>query len=298
MQNIDFVGKRRIFMTVSAVLVLAFVIISFTKGFDVGVEYSGGTELTFSINEKMNSSDIRDNLAKVKSDYVSAKIVELKSPAEKQDRHFYQIVVKDSLPTTEEKEIFISSLQNAFDGKDLQKEGLNDVSGAAAVELKSFAWYAVILVIISLLLYITLRFKFAFAAGAILALTHDILITLGCYSLFNIEMNAAALASLLTLAGYGLNDTVVIFDRIRENSKKYRGMPIDQVVNKSINEMFTRTIITALTTFIVVFTMLVWGGKAIAPFAFGMTIGTAVSAYSTIYIASAVVISVGKKKKV
>ncbi|HQH33250.1 MAG TPA: protein translocase subunit SecF, partial [Petrotogaceae bacterium] len=137
MRNIDFVGKRRIFIAISAVLVLAFVIISFTKGFDVGVEYSGGTELTFSINEKMSSSEIRDNLAKVKPDYVSAKIVELKSPAEKQDRHFYQVVVKDSLPTTEEKETFIGSLQTAFDGKDLQKEGLNDVSGAAAVELKS-----------------------------------------------------------------------------------------------------------------------------------------------------------------
>ena len=140
------------------------------------------------------------------------------------------------------------------------------------------------------MLYISVRFEFKFALGAIAALTHDVLITLGMFSLLSYEISLPIIAAFLTIVGYSLNDTIVIFDRIRENLKSSRNQAYTAVVNTSINESLSRTVITSLTTFVVVFILWVFGGEVIHNFAFAMIVGVIVGTYSSIYIASTLVI--------
>ena len=141
-----------------------------------------------------------------------------------------------------------------------------------------------------IMLYISVRFEFKFALGAIAALTHDVLITLGMFSLLSYEISLPIIAAFLTIVGYSLNDTIVIFDRIRENLKSSRDQAYTAVVNTSINESLSRTVITSLTTFVVVFILWVFGGEVIHNFAFAMIVGVIVGTYSSIYIASTLVI--------
>jgi preprotein translocase subunit SecF len=146
-----------------------------------------------------------------------------------------------------------------------------------------------------ILLYISIRFEFKFALGAIAALTHDILITLGMFSLLSYEISLPIIAAFLTIVGYSLNDTIVIFDRIRENLKASRNQAYSSIVNNSINESLSRTVITSLTTFLVVFILWLFGGEVIHNFAFAMIVGVIVGTYSSIYIASTLVIYLHEK---
>ena len=146
-----------------------------------------------------------------------------------------------------------------------------------------------------ILLYISVRFEFKLALGAIAALTHDILITLGMFSLLSYEISLPIIAAFLTIVGYSLNDTIVIFDRIRENLKSSRNQAYSVIVNNSINESLSRTVITSLTTFVVVFILWVFGGEVIHNFAFAMIVGVIVGTYSSIYIASTLVIYLHEK---
>jgi preprotein translocase subunit SecF len=299
----DFVGKRKLFILLSLLLIISSLIFVFTKGFNLGVDFAGGTEFVISSDKEVEVNEVRDILTSIKSDYATAKIAKLKNLNVENTQLFqYSVVLKDSLSgDTSLKEELINQMKAKFSEKGVKIEFLefNDVSGYAAEEIKSYAWYAVIISLILLLAYITLRFKFSFGVGAILALAHDILITMGFYSMFNIEINVAAIAAFLTLAGYSLNDTIVVYDKIRENMKKYRGKnSIEEIVNISINEVIVRSINTSLTTFLVVLPILIWGGKAIAPFAFGLAVGVVVGTYSSLYIASPIVIGWLKKSKI
>lgn len=297
MKHLDFVGKRKFFITLSAILVIIALILSFTKNFNFGIEFSGGTEIVASINESKTIEELRSIVTDINQDYSTAKIVQLEPIQGQEDRFFFALTINQSFANAQEKGDFEGQLRSKLEGKDLQILQFNDVSGYAANQIKSFAWYAVSLVMILLLAYITLRFKFAFGLGALLALAHDIIIVLGFYSLFGIEINVSAMAALLTLAGYSLNDTIVVYDRIRENFKGMRGKPIETIVNQSLNDVIVRSLNTSLTTFAIVFIMFIMGGRAIAPFAFGLTIGVVVGTYSSLYIASPLVIGMLKKQK-
>ncbi|SDC48279.1 protein translocase subunit SecF [Geotoga petraea] len=296
MTHLDFVGKRKGFIILSAILIIAAIILSFTKSFDFGIEFTGGTEITASIEEEKTIDELRTILSEIDQDYSTAKIVELNPIEGQEDRYFFALTINRSFENVEQKESFESQLRSKLGENNLEILQLNDVSGYAADQIKSFAWYAVSIVLVLLLAYITLRFKFAYGLGALLALAHDIIIVLGFYSLFGIEINVTALAALLTLAGYSLNDTIVVYDRIRENLKAMRGKPIENIVNQSLNDVIVRSINTSLTTFIIVFLMLIIGGRAIAPFAFGLTIGVIVGTYSSLYIASPLVIGMLKRQ--
>ncbi|KAF2956530.1 protein translocase subunit SecF [Marinitoga sp. 38H-ov] len=299
----DFVGKRKMFILLSLLLIITSLIFVFTKGFNLGVDFAGGTEFVISSDKEVGVDEVRDILSSIKSDYATAKIAKLKNlNVENTELYQYLVVLKESLSgSTSLKEELINNMKEKFSEKGVKIEFLefNDVSGYAAEEIKSFAWYAVIISLILLLAYITLRFKFSFGVGAILALAHDILITMGFYSMFSIEINVAAIAAFLTLAGYSLNDTIVVYDKIRENMKKFRGKKsIEEIVNISINEVIVRSLNTSITTFLVVLPILIWGGKAIAPFAFGLAVGVVVGTYSSLYIASPIVIGWLKKTKI
>ena len=162
-------------------------------------------------------------------------------------------------------------------------------------ELSSDAFFAILSALGLILIYISIRFEFKFAVGAIAALTHDVLITLGVFSLLDYEISLAVIAAFLTIVGYSLNDTIVIFDRVRENMKSLKGSDFTSVINKSVNESLSRTIVTSVTTFAVVLILFLFGGEVIHNFSFAMIIGVFVGTYSSIFIASPTVIKIAEK---
>ena len=172
---------------------------------------------------------------------------------------------------------------------------IDAVSPKVGSELSGDAILAILYALGLILIYISIRFEFKYAIGAIAALTHDVLITLGIFSILDFEISLAVIAAFLTIVGYSLNDTIVIFDRIRENVKNLKGNPLDSVINQSINESLSRTIVTSLTTFLVVLILFLFGGEVIHTFSFAMIIGVIIGTYSSIFVASPVVIKMNKK---
>ncbi|MBB6063248.1 preprotein translocase subunit SecF [Thermosipho japonicus] len=301
---IDFVGKRKIFIVISLILVVASLISIFTKGFNFGVEFLGGSEIILKVNAEVSESDVRQIIKNLAPEFENARITQIKSVDDPKGISKFSIVVspKDEngelkVYTGEEKSVLSQKIVEAFKNNNYTAEviGFNETSGYAAQEIKNLTWKAIVFTLLALLIYITLRFQFVFGVGAVVALIHDVIITLGFYSFFNYELNVAAVAAVLTLIGYSLNDTIVVYDRIRENLRRSRGSTIETLVNNSINQVIKRTINTSLTTFIVIFILLLFSGNSIKPFAFGMTIGTIVGTYSSLYIASPIVIRWIKK---
>ncbi|MCD6462361.1 MAG: protein translocase subunit SecF [Thermotogae bacterium] len=299
MRQIDFVGKRRIFMTLSALLVITSVLLILIKGFNLGVDFAGGTELTLLFDSRdISISDIRKALSDYNPEYSGALIVEERSIGEREEISKFSVTLTKFFEKAQEKEAFVNHLKGWFkSNKEANVEiSFSAVSGAAALEIRSSTWWAVILVVVLILGYITFRFRFIFGIGAIIALVHDLLITMGFYSLFNVELNVPAVAAFLTLLGYSLNDTIVVYDRIRENMRRMRGKRIEEIVNTSINQVIVRSLNTSITTFIVVMAIFLFSGKVMQSFAFGLTIGVIVGTYSSLYIASPVVIGWVKRQ--
>lgn len=298
---LDFVGKRKYFITLSAVLIIISLILVFTKNFEYGIDFSGGTEITMSMTEKVSIDELRNELKAFDETYATAKIVELKPMTGMEDKALYAVTINKSFVEGESElqQSFKDNFAASFKAHNAEIIQFNQISGAAAEEIKEYAWYAVLISLVLLLAYISLRFKFSFGVGALIALAHDIIITMGFYSLFGIEINVTAIAALLTLAGYSLNDTIVVYDRIRDNLKKMRGLSVAEIVNKSINEVIFRSINTSITTFVVALLMMIMGGKEIMSFSFGLSIGIIVGTYSSLYIASPIVIKwlEGKRAK-
>ena len=289
----DFVGKRKYFIALSLVLIVVSVIFIFTKGFNFGVDFTGGIEISVSVQDvDMTVAEMRELLSAEDPDFAAARIIKQRPLTEEgssEQRSRFSIIVN----TSESEESITAKMLAGLEVKDVTDDNIlsvSTISGYAAQEIRGYAWIAVTVSMALLLLYITIRFKFSFGVGAILTLIHDVIIVLGFYSIFGIEFNAPVVASLLTLVGYSLNDTIVVYDRIRENTKKMRGKTIETVVNTSINDVIVRSINTSLTTFLAVLTLFIFSGEVLRPFAFGMLVGVVVGTYSSLYISSPVVI--------
>ncbi|ABR31736.1 preprotein translocase subunit SecF [Thermosipho melanesiensis] len=301
---IDFIGKKNIFIVISLLLIVASLVSIFSKGFNLGVEFLGGSEIILSVQDNVDESFVRETIKNLAPEFESARVTQIKSIDDPKGITKFSIVVSPRdengelrVYSGEEKEQVSNKIVELFKekGKPAKVIGFNETSGYASQEIKNLTWKAVVFTLLAILLYITLRFQFVFGVGAVVALIHDVVITLGFFSFFNYELNVAAIAAVLTLIGYSLNDTIVVYDRIRENLKRTRGKSIENIVNDSINQVIKRTINTSLTTFIVIFVLLLFSGNSIKPFAFGMTIGTIIGTYSSLYIASPVVIKWIKK---
>lgn len=182
------------------------------------------------------------------------------------------------------------AISESFPGREITIRRTETVGPKIGEELKNRAWAAIIISLFGILVYISWRFEFRFAVGAIIALIHDILITLGLFSITGKELSLVVIAAFLTIVGYSLNDTIVVFDRIRENFSLRKRSSYDSMVNTSINESLSRTIITSLTTLIVVLFLFIWGGEVIHDFAFALLIGIVVGTYSSIFVASPILI--------
>ena len=293
--NIDFIGKKKYYITLSLLLIAVSLVFFFTKGFNFGVDFTGGIEVSVSVpDENMTVAEVRGLLSAEDANLASARIIKqrplLEEGTEEESGRFSIII-----NSNENEEIIRGKMLRALGSEGVTDKNIlsiSTISGYAAQEIRGYAWIAVVVSMALLLLYITIRFKFSFAVGAILALVHDVVIVLGFYSIFGIEINAPVIASLLTLVGYSLNDTIVVYDRIRENRKKMRGADgIETIVNRSINEVIVRSFNTSFTTFIAVLTLYIFSGEVLQPFAFRMLVGVVVGTYSSLYIASPIVIT-------
>jgi preprotein translocase subunit SecF len=294
--NIDFMGKRRILYAVSATVIGLGMLSLLFKGVNYGIDFLGGTEIVVRFQNNVEVGDIRT--AMDKAGFTKAEIKTFGS-----DRDML-IRTPDQGEGNVVGDRIRSGLQAQFPANPFIVQKEDKIGPKIGAELRRDAIYAVLASLVAILLYLGFRFKFLWAAGAVTALFHDVLLTLGLVSIFdgliphlNLEFNQTMVAAFLTLVGLSNNDTVVIFDRIRENQKLFKSMDLVALINMSVNQVLSRTIITSGTVFVVLSVLLVFGGEVTRGFAFASLVGIVTGTYSSIYIASALVVEVVTKTK-
>jgi len=273
--NIDFLGKRKIAAVISGVAILTGLFSLVVKGGpELSIDFSGGTLAQLQFSTPVEVGEVRDRLL----DYGFSR------PTIQQFGEENEILIR--VPVEETGEGLRQQLYDALAGMDFEIRRLETVGSKIGGELRGKALKSVLFALLGILIYISLRFDRYYALGAVAALAHDVLITLGVFSILNLELDLAIIAAFMTIVGYSLNDTIVVFDRIRENVKIHRKDDFFITVNKSVNQTLNRTIITSLTTFVVVLVLYLIGGEVIKYFAFALIIGVLVGTYSSIYVAS------------
>ncbi|MBN2564140.1 MAG: protein translocase subunit SecF [Candidatus Eisenbacteria bacterium] len=280
--HIDFLGHRRAAFILSAVLIGAGLIsLAVHGGPKQGIDFSGGVLLQVQFERPVPAESIRQTLAGI-------------GLGDAEIQHFgngREAIIRTRAAEGEDLTgAIVAALNAANPGNqaDIRREEL--VGPKVGGELRATATLAIIYALIGMLIYISLRFEFKFAVGAVAALIHDVLVTLGMFSLTGREISLPVIAAFLTVVGYSLNDTIVVYDRIREDRRKLYGRSFVDIVNTSINETLSRTLITSLTTLIVVVCLFFLGGEVIKDFAFALMVGVIVGTYSSIYVASPLVV--------
>lgn len=292
--NINFIGMRHAAITISILLIVVTATLFVMRGINnnLGVDFTGGTALLYRFNEKQPVETIRDILGKAGIDATIQYQGEMIPDANGNIQEYVEIRVGENEGETT-KATIESSLKTY--GYELSKE--DQVRGQVGSELRRKGVMAIVWAMAGIVLYITIRFEFGFAIGAIVALLHDVLITVGIYCLCGRQISLTVVAALLTIVGYSVNDTIVVFDRIREDVKLIKGKTFKEIANLSINQTLSRTILTSLTTLISVVILLVFGGGSIYDFALTLFIGIVVGTYSSIFIATPVAMLWHKDKK-
>ena len=280
--KIDFLSRsrRNFALGISAILIVFSVASIATRGLDFGIDFTGGVLLEVGYSEAANLEAIRGRLKD--AGYADYRVTRFGADTDVQVRLPPQIGV--------ESDAIRDSLRGilAADDPDVDLRRVEFVSAQVGDELTEQGGLAMIFVLLLIFGYVMLRFQWKFAAGAVAALVHDVILTVGFFSMFSISFDLTVVAAVLAVIGYSLNDTVVAFDRIRENFTKLRGISSEQTMNISINEMLARTIITGVTTLLVLTALLLLGGESVAPFSIALIVGVIVGTYSSIYTASAV----------
>ena len=294
--NIDFINNSKFTILLSSALILASIFsLVINKGPELSIDFKGGTLIAVNYTKPVNINDLR---SKLKTVNIDGKDFDFSSAEIKHFGNESSVALRIANIENEPENFsgkLIEVLKNSFpDGYPKNKNdfilSIGKVSPKVGSELSGKAIMAIIYAITLILIYISLRFEFVFAIGAIAAIAHDVTITLGIFSILGYEISLPVVAAFLTIVGYSLNDTIVIFDRIRENLKTIKKGSIVDTVNKSINESLSRTIVTSLTTFFVVLILFFFGGEVIRYFSFALIIGVLVGTYSSIFVASLVVV--------
>ena len=287
--NIDFLGKRKIAGMISGAIILAGLVSIVLHGGPLySIDFEGGTEIQVLFTESTSVESVREVLAEI--GYGDATIRGFGNEDE------FLIHVKTSTKSEEQVNTIREALASIHGGS-YEIRRLETVGPKIGKELKGDMISAVLIAMAGIVIYISIRFQFMYAIGALVALTHDVLITLGLFSLLNMEISLSVLAAFLFIVGYSLNDTIVVFDRVRENAKEKRHDSFMSVINLSLNQTLNRTVITSLTTLTVVLILLFFGGEVIKPFAFALTVGLIVGTYSSIFVASPVVLAWDENQK-
>ena len=301
--KIDFIGKRRIAFAISLVIILAGIVsLVINNGPKYSIDFTGGVAMELDLSpvkegaQIVKIQDIRDALTN--AGILDAEIQEIKGAESKQFVLIKTQVVGGMKDKTSTKviEVIKKEFPDNIDNESLIRLQ-EEVGPKIGEELKGKAILAIFWALLGIILYIWWRFEFTFGLAAVAALFHDILITVGIFSILGIEISLSIVAALLTIVGYSLNDTIVVFDRIREDLKLYRKESYGSVINHSINETLSRTIITSLTTFVVVLSLYLFGGTVIHDFAFAILVGVVVGTYSSIFVASPLMVEHFNKKE-
>ena len=277
--EINFNKHFKIFNIISIVLIILSVFFLLFKGLNYGVDFKGGTLIELRVKDQtIDISSIRQSFKKMNLGDVNVKKFGNKT----------DFLIK--FEKKDEKNInFISDIKNKLVldiGNSFSFRRVESVGPKVSSELLKSGVIAILMSLSAMMIYIWLRFEWQFSLGAIFALIHDVIITLGFFSILNLEINLSIVAAVLTIVGYSMNDTVVIFDRVRENLKKYSSKKINEITNLSINETLSRTIITSLTTLLALVSIFIFGGEILKGFSFAMILGVIFGTYSSIYIAN------------
>lgn len=287
--RIDFMGKRRkaIFMSV-ALIVISIGSLIYHKGPNWGVEFTGGTEIHIKLAKDLSIKDIKNTLDATGYPPEVVQQLGLSGDREYLIRFSPDLIKFDQIQDFQSELEKIMATNESFKGGSIQR--VDYIGPRVGKELISKAIISILLGCVGILIYVMIRFEFGFAMGAVIALIHDTVITLGAISLMDKEFTLALVAGLLTVIGYSVNDTIIIYDRIRENMKKSGKLGIKEVVNEGVNQTLTRTILTSFTVFLVLIPLFIFGGSVIHDFAFTLIVGAIVGTYSSIFIASAFVV--------
>ncbi|MDA7443167.1 protein translocase subunit SecF [bacterium] len=286
---INFNKFYKLFNLISLSLVIASVLLLFFKGLNFGVDFKGGTLIELRSNDKnINVTSLRQSFNKMNlGDF------NIKKFGNEND-FLIKIEKKDTSANAIEviKKDLTSSLGSSFNFRRVE-----NVGPKVSSELLKSGIIAIALSLAAMLFYIWIRFEWQFSLGAILALFHDVIITLGLFSLFSLEINLSIVAAVLTIVGYSMNDTVVIYDRVRENLRKFSDIKIYELTNISINETLSRTIITSATTLLALVSIYLFGGEILKGFSLAMIMGVVFGTYSSIYIANPILVKLRVSQK-
>ncbi len=289
-KEIDFMGVRKLAGMISAALVVVAIISLAVNSLELGLDFTSGTSVRLNYSEPVVMEQVNQSLRD--NGYENAVVVTFGSDRE----------IRVLLPVDENVAVgdqaaqavvvgeAITALLSESSGSDITLLGSDYVSAKVGAELVESGGIGMLVALAIIMVYIAIRFQFKFSVGAVLALAHDLIITLGIFSIFRMEFNLNTLAALLAIIGYSLNDTIVVSDRIRENFRRMRKGSPTEMVNSSLNQTLSRTLITSLTTLLVLFSILFIGGESTQGFAIALIIGVVIGTYSSIYIASNVIL--------
>ncbi len=274
--NLNFIGKQNIFFIISALFLVLSIGSFLTRSLNYGIDFQGGIMIEIHTTQPGNLAQMRNLLSDLKLGEIS--LQEFGEPTD----FLIRIQKQDGGEEAQQKAV---EKVKASLPPDVKYRRTEFVGPKVSDELFRDGILAVIFAIIGILAYIWFRFEWQFGLGAIIALCHDVLTTVGIFSLTGLEFNLSTVAAILTIAGYSINDTVVVYDRVRENLRKYKSMPLTALLNNSINETLSRTIMTSLTTLLALGSLYILGGEVIRGFSFGMIWGVLVGTYSSVCLA-------------
>ena len=269
----SFMSYRKIFIFISSFLLFISIMLLSLKGLNLGIDFKGGTLIEVSTN-KSNIGELRKILSPNFNDLSLQEFGNSET-----------IIIRLQNESNEESIETVNKVKNLISDKVSEFRRSEFVGPTISSELLWKGLQAITFALIAILIYIWLRFEWQFGFGAVVALTHDVILTLGILSIFNIDFSLSSIAAILTIAGYSINDSVVIFDRIRENLRKYKKLSLPDLFNVSINNTLSRTIMTSISTLLALTCLYIFGGQVIKPFAFTMIIGVIIGTYSSIFIA-------------
>lgn len=275
--SIDFLGYRKIAYTITALLLIASVVSIAVRGFNYGIDFSGG--VLIEVKSKNGPIDVD----KVRNELDTLNLDELNLQSFGDARDELMIRAQANNADEESQRLAVKQIKEMLDN-DFTFERIESVGPQVGDELKLSGVLASVFAMMAISFYIWFRFEWKFAVGALVGLFHDLIITVGLVSIFHLDFSLTTIAAILTLAGYSVNDTVVTYDRVRENLQKYKKMPQYDLLNKSVNDIFSRTILTGITTFLASVALLVFGGDALRSFAFVITVGILIGTFSSIFI--------------
>lgn len=281
-----FVQFRNIAFGLSSILLIGSVVLFFTTGLNFGIDFKGGTEIEVETQGAADLGKIRSIVGTLNLGDVQIK--------EFGEANTVQIVVElqsggDDEAAVKAQQEVVEKIKSALDseyGTPLTYLSISQIGGKVSGELTRSGTLAVITAVILMLGYIWFRFEWQFAVGAVLALAHDVILTIGMFSITQLDFTLAIIAAILTIVGYSMNDTVVVYDRVRENLRKFKRMPLDNLLDLSINDTLARTVMTSVTTLLALFSLYILGGEVIRGFTFAMIWGIFVGTYSSIFVAA------------